>query len=140
MSTQKRILLSNNITELTKLATAVEEFAEQSGFSTRLQFHLNLALDELVTNIINYAYNDDDTSPKIDITLEFSDNTVKVLLIDNGRAFDPTITQSPALESNVSERPIGGLGIHFAKTLMDRMQYFRSNGYNHLKLEKKVTL
>lgn len=137
MSIEKHIALQNNIAELNTLATAIEEFAEQAKIGMKLQFNLNLALDELVTNIVNYAY-DDNKIHDINIILSCDDQHLSASLTDDGKAFNPTEMPPPNLDSDIDERKIGGLGVHFVKTLMDKMEYHRSNGFNHLLLEKKL--
>lgn len=137
MSVEKHIVLQNNISELNTLAAAIEEFAEQTNIGMQVQFNLNLALDELITNIINYAYIDNAVH-QIELTLKFSDNQLSAKIIDDGKAFNPTHMPSPDLASEIEERQIGGLGIHFVKTLMDKMEYQRTSEQNHLLLEKKL--
>ena len=134
---EKHITLQNNIAELNTLAMAIEEFAQQAKIGMKLQFNLGLVLDELVTNIVNYAYDDNQTH-QINITLSCDDEKLKASLTDDGKAFNPVKMPMPDIKSGIEERKIGGLGVYFAKMLMDKMEYNRQDGFNRLCLEKKL--
>ena len=137
MPIKKHLTLQNNLSELNTLATAVESFAEQAEFDMKTQFNLNLTLDELVTNIITYAYTDEDLH-QIEIRLSYDNNLLSIQLTDDGQAFDPTTVQAPEMNNDLEQREIGGLGIHFVKKLMDKMEYQRADNKNHLTLEKSL--
>ncbi|PKL55888.1 MAG: ATP-binding protein, partial [Methanomicrobiales archaeon HGW-Methanomicrobiales-6] len=65
------------------------------------------------------------------------DDAVRVTIIDDGVAFDPLTAPPPPLDVPAEERPIGGLGIHFIRTVMDSVTYARKDGKNVLSMEKK---
>lgn len=130
--------MQNNLSELDTLAIAVEVFTEQAALDMKIQFNLNLALDELVTNIINYAYDDEDLH-QIEITLSYDDSLLSIKLTDDGKPFDPTSIDSPELTTDIEQREVGGLGIHFVRKLMDKMEYRRTNEQNQLRLEKDLS-
>ena len=138
MSIKKHITLQNKLSELEVLAAAVEVFAEQAALDMKTQFNLNLALDELVTNIIHYAY-DDEGLHQIEITLSYGDYLLNVQMQDDGKPFDPTGIEGPEFGKDLEQREIGGLGIHFVRQLMDKMSYCRVGEQNHLILEKEVS-
>lgn len=99
---------------------------------------INLALDELITNTVSYGLRGV-SRPKIDITLQVSENTLVLTMEDNGRPFDPTRNTNPDLSSAVDERPVGGLGLHLIKTFADRVDYEYSDGKNRLVMEHDLT-
>jgi serine/threonine-protein kinase RsbW len=138
MLIEKNVLLHNNLTELDTLASVIETFSEQADIDLKTQFQLNLALDELFTNIVKYGYNDNDVH-QIEITLKYTKPIVSIKLVDDGKAFDPTQKNKPELTSEIEERNIGGLGIHFVATVMDKMEYCRLDNYNQLLLEKTLS-
>lgn len=138
MSIEKNVLLQNNLTELETLASIIEAFAEQANIELKTQFQINLAVDELFTNIVKYGYNDNDLH-QIEITLKYTKPIVSIKLVDDGKAFDPTQINKPDLSVTIEERNIGGLGIHFVSTVMDKIEYCRLGNYNQLLLEKTIT-
>lgn len=138
MPKQTHLTLNNHLSELTTLATALETFAEQTELNMKTQFNLNLALDELVTNIITHAYNDTNLH-QIEITLSYDASLLSITISDDGKPFDPTKQEAPDVTSELEQREIGGLGIHFVRKLMDKMTYQRINRKNQLKLEKNLS-
>lgn len=138
MLIEKHLTLNNQLSELNTLAATVEAFAEQAELDMKTQFNLNLALDELVTNIINYAY-DDESLHQIAITLSYASSLLNVIITDDGKPFDPTQQENPALNNDLEQREIGGLGIHFVRNMMDKLTYQRINEHNQLTLEKDVS-
>ena len=138
MLLEKHIVLQNDIRGLSTLATAVEAFAEQADIGMKAQFSLNLSLDELFTNIVNYAYDDNDLH-QIEIVLSYAESVLNAKLIDDGKAFDPTHIDNAELDATIDERKIGGLGIHFVRNFMDTMEYHRIDGQNQLLLKKDLS-
>jgi len=67
------------------------------------------------------------------------DNTLVFTLIDSGTPFDPTAASDVDVTLSAEERPIGGLGIHMAKTIMDKMTYRQRDGKNFLTLSKQIS-
>lgn len=137
MPITQHIVLPNNLAALATLAEAVNEFAYHAKLEERIHFNLNLVLDELITNIIQYAY-DDQQVHEIHVHLHYAAPYLQVQLIDDGKAFDPTQQAVPSLDSALEERHIGGLGLHFVSTLMDTVAYQRHDNHNHLHLEKTL--
>lgn len=132
-----KIELVNQLEQLTKLAEAIETFGEDNNLPMNVVFDINLSLDELVTNIVLYGYNDKNTH-KIEVLLEKERDSVKITLIDDGREFDPTKKEKPNLDLEVEDKGIGGLGIHFVKTKMNEMTYKREENKNILTLVKII--
>jgi len=139
MPIKQHIILKNQLTELTLLASAIEDFAEKTGLDMQAIFKINLALDELVTNIVSYAY-DDESLHQIEITLSYDAPIFTASLIDDGKAFDPTMTTEPDVDTSLEQRKVGGLGVHFVKTLMDKIDYNRHAQKNHVRLEKDFSI
>lgn len=91
----------------------------------------------MVTNTINYGY-DDDARHLIEIDAVLQDGKVIVTLRDDARAFDPTQIAEPDIDADLDERPIGGLGIHLARAMMDDINYRHIDGRNQITLTKIV--
>ena len=119
--------------ELERIVAAIENLAEEDGWSPDLLFRVNLVLEELSLNIIDYGH-DDDTSD-FEIAFMSEGDSLTIEIVDGGRAFDPlNDAPEPDLTAGVAERRVGGLGVHFVRTLMDDVQYERSAGKNRLKM------
>ena len=137
MSATVSLDLSDQSDELTRLAAAIEELAEAEDWPADLAFQINLCLDELATNVVNYAHADDGTR-EIRITLASEPDLITIEVMDNGPAFDPLHdAPQPDLEASLEDRRIGGLGIHFVRTLMDEVRYRREQDRNHLTMIKR---
>ncbi len=131
------VTFPNRLAEIEKAARLVEAFGTTHGLSSEFVFSLNLALDEVVTNIISYAY-DDDGDHHIMVGVTLDGDVVSVRVEDDGRAFNPLDAPAPDLRLGVDERPIGGLGVHIVRTLMDALEYRRENDRNIFVMTKRV--
>ena len=103
-----------------------------------LVFDINVVLDELLSNIIKYGYADD-AEHEVHVRLSATPAAVEIGIEDDGKAFDPLAAPAPDLTLPLSERPIGGLGLHFVRQLMDEVRYRRENDHNHMFLKKNFT-
>ena len=97
--------------------------------------NLNLALEEAVANVISYAY-PEGTDGLVTIDACVEGNKVTFVITDNGKAFDPTAKEELDVTAGVEERPIGGLGIHLIRTIMDTVNYERKGEQNILTITK----
>lgn len=97
---------------------------------------IKLALDEAVTNVIQYAY--PGTTGDIHIDVACENKQLKITITDKGIAFNPLENKEPDVTLPLEERPIGGLGIFLVKQLMTDVSYQRSDGYNILKMTKDI--
>ena len=97
--------------------------------------NLNLALEEAVANVISYAY-PEGTDGLVTIDAHVVKNTVTFIITDNGKAFDPTAKEDVDINAKMDERPIGGLGIHLIRTIMDTVNYERKVEQNILTMTK----
>ena len=132
------INIRNDISELHEIIAVLEEVSEKWDLSAKSAMHINLALEEIITNIIFYGFNDKEEHR---ISLEFikEKNRVEIIITDDGIPFDLPATVDFLDKDKTSEnRKIGGLGIHFVKTLMDSMSYKRKDEKNILTLYKET--
>ena len=130
--------LKNLPSELDTLTQKVDHFGSAVGLPPKCIFQINLALDELFTNIIQYGYNDDGEH-SIKFILTHENETVTIRVEDTGMAFNPVAIDTPEPIDTLEKCKIGGLGIHIIKKLMDDIFYQRSRGKNITVLKKKVT-
>lgn len=135
---QNGITLSNNIEEVPQLADFVDEVCEAVGFDMATTMSINLAIEEAVVNVMNYAY-PPGVKGNVIILAESNDTRVKFVIIDRGKPFDPTAKSEVDTTLPAEERQIGGLGIHLVRQIMDSINYERVEGQNILTLRKKLT-
>ena len=132
------LILKNDLSELARIAEKIESHGESRSWPAKWIMNLNLSLDELITNIVSYGYQDTDEH-EIRITLTERDESLAVVVEDDGMAFDPfTAAPVPNLEADLEERPIGGLGVYFVKTLMDEVAYERVDNSNRITLIQRT--
>ena len=134
---QRSITLTNDVELVPELTEFVEEVCEEMNFDMDTTMSLNLALEEAVVNVMEYAYPAD---TKGEIIIEALANSVrlKFVITDWGKPFDPTSMEEVDTTLSVEERPIGGLGIHLVRQIMDSINYERIGGKNVLTLRKKL--
>lgn len=134
MKSLSTTVLPARLDYLPSFIEAVTKSAIQGGVNDNKIFSIELALEEVLVNIMNYAY--EGSGGDITVTCR-SDNRqcFTIEITDNGKPFDMTAIPPPDLSGDLSERPIGGLGIHFVKKLSDRVHYQRTDDKNILEIE-----
>jgi serine/threonine-protein kinase RsbW len=131
--------LKNNLAELSTLCEKLERIGDALGLSRRSLFEVNLALDELFTNIISYGFADQ-SEHTIQVRMCADNNLLTVVVEDDGIPFNPVERQTPDLACDLEECKVGGLGIHLVKNLVDEVSYRRSGDRNVLTLKKVIDL
>ena len=130
-------LLRNDLAELQRLNQLVTDFAEHHGLPSELVFRLTLVLEEIITNVISYGY-EDEMEHEISVRLSWEDPDLKIEVEDDGRPFNPLEAPPPDMVKPLAERPVGGLGIHLVREMMDKLEYRRENDKNLLVLKTRV--
>ena len=136
---EKGIRIKNQISELEKIAQFIEGICEELGLDMEMQMNLNLVMEEMVSNVIFYAY-PKDVEAEIELLVK-SDNDDKQLtfvLSDHGKPFDPTTRETTDLSVNPAERDLGGMGIFIVKNIMDEVTYQRLEDKNLLTMTKNI--
>ena len=131
----RSIILTNDVQEVPRLNVFVDEVCEDMGCDMETTMRMNLAIEEAVVNVIDYAY-PSGTVGSVDINVTVYDNHMEFVISDSGTPFDPTKKEDVDISLPVEERRIGGLGIHLVKQLMDKISYERKDGRNVLTLIK----
>jgi anti-sigma regulatory factor (Ser/Thr protein kinase) len=124
--------------ELTKVEPFTAEFAAAAGLSDKDLFALQIVVEELVTNVIDYG-EVPAGQPAARVELEAAGEVLTIVITDQGRSYNPLLREDPDTTLPAEERPIGGLGVHFCKKLTDTQTYERLDGQNVLTLVKKLT-
>ena len=118
-----------------RVAEQFESLCLEHGVPTGIVFKFQLALDELLTNVVSYAFQPHPKDPVIKVMLHLTDKQVAARIIDNGQPFNPLLDAAdPDLDLPAEERGIGGLGIHLTKAFVEKLEYERRDGWNHLSL------
>ena len=103
----------------------------------KASYQLHLALEEILVNVVNYAYDGKDGDVEISYDIDSSNREIKVIIKDSGKKFDPTKAEDPKLEGTAKERKIGGLGIYIVKNIVDDIKYSRIENKNTLEIVKR---
>ena len=120
--------------ELDRITNAVEELGGESSWPDELIFKVNLVLEELTLNIMNYGY-EDDAVHLIEVSVSADEESVTIEIVDDGRPFNPIIdAPQPDLNASIMDRKVGGWGIHIVRTIMDVVTYERDENKNRMKL------
>ena len=126
--------------ELHHIESELERLGETEGWDAALVYQVHLVLEELAVNTANYGYPDDGGAEGgvIDIRISSQDGSLKIEYSDNGTPFNPfEEAPQPDIDASVEERRIGGLGVHFVRTMMDEVGYRREGDRNHITLAKR---
>ena len=129
--------IGNTHGDIEVAAGKVRRFLEMHGAGEADVTGIEVALDEILTNAVNYGFEDGEAH-EILLTLSILSGLLTVEVKDDGRPFDPLAIPAPDLDADLENRQIGGLGMHFVRTLLDRVSYDRRNGWNVLTLEKQL--
>ncbi len=138
-----RLLLSmmSQLEEVPRINAAIEEFAQTEDWPPELEFQINLVVEELIMNVIKHGHSGShDTTAVAEIDIVSDPKAVTVNIVDRGLPFDPlTEAPEPDLDSGLADRPIGGLGVHFVRSIMDEARYCRDGDRNRMTIVKQRT-
>lgn len=124
----------NDSADLERVLDEVDTRLAPLAVSPKRSYAVRLALDELLSNVIRYGY-DDQAVHRIGLKLE-TGNPFFLTIEDDGKPFDPLAdAPPPVLAGPVEDRPIGGLGLHILKQMGLRLAYRRDAGHNVLRVE-----
>jgi len=133
----KHFVIENQIGELSSLAEQIDDLAKQWELTPALAMNINLVIEEAVSNIIFYAFADNNNH-EISISVSITNNRLTIKITDNGNSFNPLLQQPPDITLPAQERNVGGLGIFLISQIMDKMHYTRQNNQNILTLNKSI--
>jgi serine/threonine-protein kinase RsbW len=131
------IRLPVDLKEIERLNRIVRQFGDLHELPGRTLYAVNLALDELVTNVVFHGF-DDPAGQEFEARLTAREGVITAEVEDAGRAFNPLDAPIPDLTAPLDERALGGLGIHLVKSLMDKVEYRRDGGKNVLTVRKRI--
>ena len=131
------LVLKNTIPEIGRAVEAFEAFAEGAQIPVPAVRSLNLALDDLLNNVVSYAY-EDEGEHEIRVHVELGEGRVTVTIRDDGRPFNPFGSVDPDTSMPLEDRELGGLGIHLVEQMMDEVDYHRRIDENVVTVVKYI--
>jgi anti-sigma regulatory factor (Ser/Thr protein kinase) len=133
MIVKAKIKLPATLENMPAFLEKVTACAGDQGLGPRKISAIELSMEEVLVNIINYAY--PDTPGEAEVICGVDENGCFVIqIVDSGQHFDFSGLDKPDIEADLDNRKVGGLGVFLIKKLMDNVQYRRKNGQNILSL------
>jgi len=132
------VVLTNKAEDRHRLVEQLYAFAREVQLPKAALQAADLALEEHLTNVINYGYEDKRTA-EILVRLEIQAGALLVEVFDNGCPFNPL--DRPEVDTTIplDEKQIGGLGVHLMRRFMDELDYRREDGRNVFRMRKKLS-
>ena len=127
-----RVSLANDVREVRRINVALSDFLAEEGVPGRTIHHVKLVVEELVVNVVRYAY-EDKSAHQIGVDVRTEPRRVVVTIEDDGRPFNPNTAPPIALRESMEARRGGGLGIHLVKKLSRELTYARENDRNRVR-------
>ena len=132
------LTIPNRLTEIGRVQDRFNDFATKAAVPKELKRRINLVLDELLNNVISYAY-DDELEHEIDVKVSLSVDRLVVTIEDVGIPFNPFASEPPDTTLSLEEREIGGLGTHLVPNLVDEVNYQRRTEKNVVTVVKRLS-
>ena len=132
----KEMTVAARLENIEVVTAFIDAFLEDADCPVKTQMQIDVAVDEVMSNIAHYAYPDSEGT--VTVSIEEKENTVQIFFRDSGIPYDPLTAKAPDLSLSAEDRPIGGLGIHMVKKMMDAVSYRYENGQNMLTLQKML--
>ena len=134
---REQITLRNEVSEVTRLSAFIKDFFGKIEIDRKVAAGLRLALEEVVVNVIDYAYPEGEAGDVL-VMADTNRQEIRFTIVDSGYPFDPTSVLEPDTTLDAQKRPIGGLGILLSRKLTDSISYTRRDGKNVLSLTKTI--
>ena len=134
---KRELTFKNEESELTRVAEYMESVCEELELDIHVSMKLQVAIEEMVTNVIFYAY-PAGTSADITLSAESDESELTIVLSDSGKPFDPTAKEDADTEVNPMDRDQGGMGILIVKNIMNEVSYRRIGDINQLTMKKTL--
>ena len=134
---KQELVFKNEEEELMRVAEFMEGVCDELQLDMHVSMKLQLAIEEMVTNVIFYAY-PEGTCADITLTVESDGKELTFMLSDSGKPFDPTAKEDADIDVNPMDREQGGMGILIVKNIMNEVTYQRLGDINQLTMKKKL--
>jgi len=138
MPEECRLTVPGRLDQLIIISEFIAQAARQAGLDERTVFHVQMAVDEACTNVIQHAYQGIEDG-EITLACRRTDDTFVITIQDHGRPFDPTTVPPPDLGADLDVRRLGGLGLYFMHRLMDEVRFeFDAETGNTVTMIKRI--
>lgn len=134
----KELTLEATLEKIPEVTAFVDSLLEELGCPMKAQIQIDVAIDEIFSNIARYAYKGRVGNATVRVEAEKDPAAVRITFIDSGTPYNPLEKKDPDITLAAEERPVGGLGIFVVKKTMDDIQYAFRNGQNILCIRKKI--
>lgn len=138
MISSKSITVETTVENIEKATDFINSELEELECPMKYQIQIDVAIDELLGNIVRYAYGDATGEATVVFSADDEQRSVTITFIDTGMPYDPLSREDPDVTLSADERSIGGLGIFLVKKTMDKMEYKFEDGKNILAITKKI--
>ena len=132
----KEVTVAAAIENISSVTGFVDDFLDGQECSRKAKMQINIAIDEIFSNISYYAYQNETGQVTMKVDMQENPKAVCITFIDCGIPYNPLEKEDPDITLSIEEREIGGLGIYMVKKNMDEMEYEYSEGKNILVLKK----
>jgi serine/threonine-protein kinase RsbW len=130
------IQVAIDVREVERLNRLIRQFGELHEIPSRALYAVNLALDELVTNVVLYGF-EEPADHHVIVRISTARGQIEAAVEDDGKPFNPLELPPPDLNATLAQRDLGGLGIHLVRSLMDEVSYVRQDEKNVLTIRKR---
>lgn len=132
------VRLGNRLEELQRLDTALSEFTKLENLAPDIVMQLQVAIEEIFTNIVSYGYEDSDKH-EVEIRIKRSNESVSIDMFDDAIPFNPLARKEDVdMDQPIEEIQIGGHGINIVRAFMNELDYEYIDGRNHLSMVRHL--
>ena len=133
----KEVSLKSTLENVEVLTGIIDSELESVGCPTKAIMQVDVAIDEIFSNIVNYGYDCENEEIVIKYDVDPKDKSISITFVDSGKRYNPLDKDDPNISEDAETRKIGGLGIYIVKKTMDNMVYKYENNKNYLTIIKK---
>lgn len=138
MSADLHLRLEADPERLSDITDAIEELGERERWSPDFLFRMNLVLEEMTLNVMTHGR--EAGASELEVAIVCEEDTVTVEISDDGPLFDPLQDAPvPDTDAALDDRPVGGLGVHLVREMMDEVSYRYEDGRNRLLIRTSKT-
>lgn len=134
----KELTVAARVENIETVTDFVNEQLEVLDFPMKARMQIDIAVDEIFSNIAHYAYAPQTGDATVRVETVQDPAGIVITFIDQGMPYDPLSAAEPDITLSAEARSIGGLGIFMVKKSMDELCYRRENGSNIFSIRKNL--